>query len=81
MMNKYDLVFEKQKDMIEYVFCKVHLPECCPCPFIQDLIWLLSDSYDTVGFQSIEIAKKEFLTFDSIFHAYLMRGYQKYGKN
>ena len=45
MMNKYDLVFEKQKDMIEYVFCKVHLPVSCPCSFIQDFIWLLSDFY------------------------------------
>ena len=59
MMNKYDLVSEKQKDMIEYVFCKVHLPECSPCSIINILskfylplssiypafIWLLSCSY------------------------------------
>ena len=29
----------------------------------------------TVGFQNIEIAKKVFLTFDHIFHVYLMRGF------
>ena len=36
---------------------------------------------NTVGFYSIEIAKKVFLTFDNIFHVYLMRGFQKYGRN
>ena len=35
----------------------------------------------TVGFYSIEIAKKVFLTFDNVFHAYFMRGFQKYGRN
>ena len=49
MMNKYDLVSEKQKDMIEYVFCKVHLPECCPRPFIQEFIRLLSDFYPALS--------------------------------
>ena len=37
-------------------------------------------TYNTVGFQSIEIAKKVFLTFDNVFHVYLMRGFQKYAK-
>ena len=32
----------------------------------------------TVG---IEIAKKVFVTFDNVFHVYLMRGFQKYGRN
>ena len=32
----------------------------------------------TVGFQSIEIAKKVFVTFDNVFHAYLMSGLKKY---
>ena len=36
---------------------------------------------NTVGFQSIEIAKKVFVKFDNVFHAYLMRGFQKYGRN
>ena len=40
---------------------------------------LLSNS--TVGFQSIEIAKKVFLTFVNVFHVYLMRGFQKYERN
>ena len=34
----------------------------------------------TVGFQSIEIAKKVFLTFDNIFHAYLMSRLKKNAK-
>ena len=35
----------------------------------------------TIGFQSIEITKKVFVTFDNVFHVYLMRGFQKYGRN
>ena len=35
----------------------------------------------TVGFWSIEIAKKVFVTFDNVFHVYLMRGFQKYARN
>ena len=38
------------------------------------------DYNGTVGFQSIEIAKKVFPTFDNVFHAYLMRGLKKYAK-
>ena len=30
----------------------------------------------TMGFQSIEIAKKVFVTFDNVFHVYLMRGFR-----
>ena len=37
--------------------------------------------YLTVSFQSIEIPKKVFGVFDIIFHVYLMRGFQKYGRN
>ena len=33
-----------------------------------------------MGFSSIEIAKKVFVTFDSVFHAYLMSGLKKYEK-
>ena len=36
---------------------------------------------ESVGFYSIEIAKKVFVTFDNIFHVYLMRGFQKYARN
>ena len=32
----------------------------------------------TVGFYSIEIAKKVYVTFDNVFHAYLMSGLKKY---
>ena len=35
----------------------------------------------TEGFQSIKIDKKVFVIFDNVFHAYLMRGFQKYGRN
>ena len=35
----------------------------------------------TVGSWSIEIAKKVFVTFDNVFHVYLMRGFQKYARN
>ena len=34
-----------------------------------------------MSFESIEIPKKVFGGFDNIFHIYLMRGFQKYGKN
>ena len=32
----------------------------------------------TVGFQSIEIGNKVFLTYDNVFHVYLIRGLQKF---
>ena len=38
-------------------------------------------SLPTVSFQSIEISKKVFGGIDNIFHVYLMRGFQKYGRN
>ena len=41
----------------------------------------LRRSHHTMGKKSIKIAKKVFLTFDNIFHVYLMRGFQKYGRN
>ena len=38
-------------------------------------------TFATVSFESIQIPKKVFGGFDNIFHVYLMRGFQKYGRN
>ena len=40
----------------------------------------LSKDQSTVGFQSIEIAKKVFVIFDNVFHAYLMSRLKKNAK-
>ena len=38
-------------------------------------------SANTVSFWSIEIPKKVFGGFENVFHVYLKRGFQKYGRN
>ena len=44
-----------------------------------DALWKVNSN--TVSFQSTEMPKKVFGGFDNIFHVYLMRGFQKDGRN
>ena len=61
------------------------LKQCFP-PFLPPKSWKQAiypeqlEALLTVCFQSIEIGKKFFLTFDNVFHVYLMSGLQKNAK-
>ena len=66
LKSKEPFICKQQKDCLGGSGC------------IFDCIYV--DILVTVGFQSIEIAKKVFVTFDTVFHIYLMSGLKKYAK-
>ena len=62
-------------------FRKDFKPLDCAVQYISMHSFFPKTILNTVSFQSIEIAKKVFLTFYNFFHFYLMRGFQKYERN